>query len=152
MLRSTRFLRSLPLLLALTGACVCAVPQQSASAVGCQGGDCTGHLPNHGAQGEVRYNVHVGNSQEGVAELHSCPITQQTWSGGDDTWLSLGTLRLWEGAYMQADNTSFAGATGDLDVAYDAVPLSPSRGASPCTSRPTAPGTPPPYWPSPRSP
>ncbi|MDH6436170.1 hypothetical protein M2158_004710 [Streptomyces sp. SAI-144] len=30
-------------------------------------------------------------------------------------------LRLWEGAYMQTDNTSFAGATGDLDVAYDAA-------------------------------
>ncbi|WP_329254087.1 hypothetical protein [Streptomyces canus] len=92
------------------------------------------HLPNHGAQGKVAYNVHVGNSGQGVAELHSCPITQQTWSGGNDTWLSLGTLRLWEGAYMQADNTSYAGATGDLDVAYDAAVFQPTTTAAtgPC--------------------
>ncbi|MFF0016865.1 hypothetical protein [Streptomyces sp. NPDC005374] len=92
------------------------------------------HLPNHGAQGKVAYNVHVGNSGQGVAELHSCPITQQTWSAGKDTWLSLGTLRLWEGAYMQADNTSFAGATGDLDVAYDAAVFQPTTTAAtgPC--------------------
>ncbi|MFE3858404.1 hypothetical protein ACFXPN_45650 [Streptomyces griseorubiginosus] len=92
------------------------------------------HLPNHGAQGKVAYNVHVGNSGQGVTELHSCPITQQTWSGGNDTWLSLGTLRLWEGAYMQADNTSYAGATGDLDVAYDAAVFQPTTTAAtgPC--------------------
>jgi len=44
MLRSTLFLRPALLLFALTGACLFAVPQP-ASAVGCQGGDCTGRSP-----------------------------------------------------------------------------------------------------------
>ena len=84
------------------------------------------HLPNHGAQGEVRYNVNVGNSQEGAAQFHSCPFTQEKWGADKDAWLNLGTLRLWQGAYMQADNTSFANQTGDLDVAYDAVVFQPT--------------------------
>ncbi|MDT0485339.1 hypothetical protein [Streptomyces doebereineriae] len=43
-------------------------------------------------------------------------------------------LRLWEGAYMQADNTSFAAATGDPDVAYDAAVFQPTTTAAtgPC--------------------
>lgn len=44
MLRSRLFLRSTLLLFALSGASVFAVPQ-TASAVGCQGGDCTGKSP-----------------------------------------------------------------------------------------------------------
>ncbi|MCX5261692.1 hypothetical protein OOK27_47455 [Streptomyces canus] len=48
---------------------------------------------------------------------------------------SLGTeghvgLRLWEGAYTQTDNTSFAGATGDLDVAHDAPVFQPTTTAA----------------------
>jgi hypothetical protein len=43
-------------------------------------------------------------------------------------------LRLREGAYIQADNTSFAGAAGDLDVAYDAAVFQPTTTAAtgPC--------------------
>ncbi|MFF0016866.1 DUF2690 domain-containing protein [Streptomyces sp. NPDC005374] len=44
MLRSSLFLRSTLLLFALTGASLFALPQ-TASAVGCQGGDCTGKSP-----------------------------------------------------------------------------------------------------------
>ncbi|MFF1834973.1 transglycosylase SLT domain-containing protein [Streptomyces sp. NPDC058231] len=88
------------------------------------------HLPNHGAQAIVPYTVNVGMSNAGVTATRSCSVNQTTKSNGHDTWVELGTVRLWQGANLQADNTSRTDYTGDADVAYDAVVFSATPQAS----------------------
>ncbi|MGW4159875.1 hypothetical protein [Streptomyces sp. NPDC004788] len=79
------------------------------------------HLPNHGAQAVVPYHVNVGNNTAGVTATRTCNVNQGTRSNGKDVWVELGTLRMWQGGNLQADNTSRTDYTGDLDVAFDAV-------------------------------
>ncbi|WP_077797500.1 hypothetical protein [Streptomyces sp. JHA26] len=92
------------------------------------------HLPNHGAQAITRYYVNVGANTEGAQQTHMCRLSQAKITANGDAWYQMGTLRLWQGAFMQADNTSEPGGTGDLDVAYDAVVFQPSSSAvaGPC--------------------
>lgn len=88
------------------------------------------HLPNHGAQAIVPYTVHVGMNTAGVAATRTCSVNQATRSNGKDVWVELGTVRMWQGGNLQADNTSRSDYTGDLDVAYDAVVFSATTTAS----------------------
>ncbi|WP_327711262.1 transglycosylase SLT domain-containing protein [Streptomyces sp. NBC_00464] len=88
------------------------------------------HLPNHGAQAVVPYTVNVGMNTAGAQPSHTCSVNQASKSNGQDVWAALGTLKLWEGANIQADNTSRSDYTGDADVAYDAVKLVPVSAAS----------------------
>ncbi|MEU1164978.1 hypothetical protein ABZ372_32370 [Streptomyces sp. NPDC005921] len=84
------------------------------------------HLPNHGAQAVVPYTVHVGMNNANVKQTHVCNVNQATKSNGNDVWVDLGTLRLWQGANIQLDNVSRSDYTGDQDVAYDAVVFQPT--------------------------
>ncbi|MGW1876241.1 hypothetical protein [Streptomyces sp. NPDC001975] len=84
------------------------------------------HLPNHGAQAIVPYTVHVGMNNAGAKPTHVCNVNQATKSNGNDVWVDLGTLRLWQGANIQLDNVSRSDYTGDQDVAYDAVVFQPT--------------------------
>jgi hypothetical protein len=88
------------------------------------------HLPNHGAQAIVPYTVHVGMNTAGVTPARTCSVNQATRSNGNDVWVDLGTVRMWQGGNLQADNTSRSDYTGDLDVAYDAVVFKPTTTAS----------------------
>jgi hypothetical protein len=58
--------------------------------------------------------------------VHQCPLTQSKYTNGNDVWLELGSVTLWQGANVTANNT-YAGGTGDgsLDVAFDAVAFVP---------------------------
>jgi hypothetical protein len=83
------------------------------------------HLPNHGAQAKVLYTVNPGRNNSGGL-VHQCPLTQSKYTNGNDVWLELGSVTLWQGANVTANNT-YAGGTGDgsLDVAFDAVAFVP---------------------------
>ncbi|MFC8350141.1 hypothetical protein [Streptomyces sp. NPDC057280] len=88
------------------------------------------HLPNHGAQAIVPYTVHVGMNTAGATATRTCSVNQATRSNGKDVWVELGTVRMWQGGNLQADNTSRSDYTGDQDVAYDAVVFSATTTAS----------------------
>ncbi|WP_180686682.1 hypothetical protein [Streptomyces gossypiisoli] len=88
------------------------------------------HLPNHGAQAIVPYTVHVGMNTAGATPTRTCGVNQATRSNGNDVWVELGTVRMWQGGNLQADNTSRSDYTGDQDVAYDAVVFKPTTTAS----------------------
>ncbi|MEU6541484.1 hypothetical protein [Streptomyces sp. NPDC047000] len=88
------------------------------------------HLPNHGAQAIVPYTVHVGMNTSGVTPTRTCSVNQATRSNGNDVWVELGTVRMWQGGSLQADNSSRSDYTGDLDVAFDAVVFSSTTSAS----------------------
>ncbi|MFJ1751605.1 hypothetical protein [Kitasatospora sp. NPDC088134] len=81
------------------------------------------HLPGHGAQAIVNYTVEPGANSAGKG-ARSCRV-RQNLGNGSDTWHRVGTLELWAGASIQADNTSEVNYTGNEDVAYDAVALVP---------------------------
>ncbi|MFH9944237.1 transglycosylase SLT domain-containing protein [Streptomyces murinus] len=88
------------------------------------------HLPNHGAQGVVPYSVHVGDNTAGATATRTCSINQASKSNGNDVWVELGTVRMWQGGNLQTDNTSRSDYTGDQDIAYDAVVFTPTTTAS----------------------
>lgn len=83
------------------------------------------HLPNHGAQAIVPYIVNPGNNSLNAAS-HRCRINQGTRSGGEDTWIELGSVTLWKGANVTANNTSESDYDGTKDVAFDAVAFVPT--------------------------
>ncbi|WP_158710395.1 hypothetical protein [Streptomyces sp. NRRL F-5126] len=99
-------------------------PNPSAMPVEGSGGhlyDIYVHLPNHGAQAIVPYTVNVGMNHLGVAATRTCSVNQAKASNGKDVWVELGTVRMFQGGNLQADNSSRSDYTGDQDVAYDAV-------------------------------
>ncbi len=87
------------------------------------------HVPDHGAQGVVNYTAQPGpNAGGGVP--HSCRVRQSTASAGANKWWELGTVPLWAGADVEADNTSETNYTGDEDLAFDAVAFVPASAKS----------------------
>ncbi|MCX5209124.1 hypothetical protein OG689_07465 [Kitasatospora sp. NBC_00240] len=87
------------------------------------------HLPDHGAQGIVGYKVQPGTNSAGKG-ARSCRVNQGTKSGGANKWVELGTLQLWAGGNVQADNTSEPNYTGNEDLAFDAIAFVPAASAS----------------------
>ncbi|MFE1958458.1 hypothetical protein [Streptomyces sp. NPDC059479] len=81
------------------------------------------HLPSHGAEAVVRYNLIPGDNTVG-AKSDYCNVNQGTRSAGKDTWFEMGTFTFWKGGRIEADNLHVAG-TGDDNVVFDAMAFVP---------------------------
>ncbi|MCI3277111.1 DUF2690 domain-containing protein [Streptomyces cylindrosporus] len=122
---------------------------QTASAVGCDGADCTGLSPvTEGCDGDALLLDEYDQGTSISVKFFRSPACDASWAkvtldttdgslyrqyvslfyvpqlGGSETLLSGGSVS--SDGYMQADNTSFPSQSGDLDVAYDAVVFQPS--------------------------
>ncbi|RKE18792.1 hypothetical protein [Streptomyces sp. TLI_171] len=81
------------------------------------------HLPDHGAQGIVPYTVNPGANSAGEP-TRTCRLAQ-THNNGANTWWDMGTVQMWAGASIQADNVSEPNYTTNEDIAFDAIAFVP---------------------------
>lgn len=87
------------------------------------------HLPSHGAEAAIGYDFIPGENTAG-AEPDHCSINQKTRSGGQETWVEMGTFTFWKGGRIELDNIQ-KDATGDDNVVFDAVGFIPATSADP---------------------
>ncbi|MEV7217064.1 hypothetical protein AB0O31_28730 [Kitasatospora cineracea] len=88
------------------------------------------HIPDHGADGIALYTVNPGYNNAGEP-VRSCPYNQGR-ANGANAWMELGTVQMWAGASLQADNISqtYNLNLGDKDIAFDAVAFVPASAPS----------------------